>query len=120
MRQDVIADWICRIPDTMEIVAHDIKEVHMVNCFEIKPSQIPVTRRYCERCLICDRLFANCVFEFFEENCEFLPVVRVATSIRCSWVLLPNWLARMSQSTLTRDYPVKVHAIKSVFPEETE
>lgn len=120
MCQDMTANWVRRIPDTVKIVAHNIDKVNVVSSFEIKPSQIPVARRYCERDLICGRLFTNRISEFFKEDCELLPVVRVSASIRCSWVLLPVLLDFDVPAGYNDDYPVKIYAIESVFPKKTK
>lgn len=79
---DVAADRISRIPDALEIIAHDVDPVNMVDRFKIKPSQIPVAGGDRKRYFILSRLLADRIFELREESGEHLTVIRVAAPMR--------------------------------------
>lgn len=48
MSVNFVADRIRRIPDTVQIVAHNVDEVHIIHCLEVKMPKVPKTCWNCE------------------------------------------------------------------------
>lgn len=69
-------------------LTHDIHPINVIDCLEIKVSQIPVTCWDCKGNLILSWFFRYSVFELRKELCEIDSVIWVSAAVRRARIFL--------------------------------
>lgn len=100
---------------------HDIYPINVIDCLEIKPSQIPVACWYCKGNLILSWFFSYGVFELGKELCEIDSVIWVSAAVRRARIFLKHVSETLGLYMHAMvNHPVKIHAVKSILAKEAE
>lgn len=116
MGKDVAADGIGRVPDAVQVVAHDIDKINVVHGLEVEVPEIPVAGRDGERHGVLLGLLVVHVIQLLEEGDEVLAVIGLAATVPGAGILpveintVEAVLAHKAEKVADEELPVRARA----------